>query len=148
MRKGLLILFALALVSGAEAQSKFSSARSLLVKEQQETALQQSRRAGQVEEQLVGCFIKFSAPCKEELKALGVKPQVVLDDVMTAQVPVSVMDQVAQLEQVTSIEIGQQLQKFTDAARKSTGAYEVLHGTDNGLPAGVYVVNGRKVVVR
>ncbi len=133
MKKVMLILFALALVSGAEAQSKFSSARSLLVKEQQEAALQQSRRAGQVEEQLVGCYIKFSAPCKKELKALGVKPQVVLDGLMTAQVPVGVMDQVAQLEQVTSIEIGQQLQKFTDAARKSTGAYEVLHGKDNGL---------------
>ncbi len=127
-----MILFALALVSGAEAQSKFS-ARTLMVKQQQEAALQQARRAGQVVEPMMGCFIKFSAPCVEELKALGVKPQVVMDDVMTAQVPVSVLGQVAALEQVTYIEAGAEERSNSDAARKSSGAYQVLYGKDNGL---------------
>ncbi len=134
MKKGLLILFALVLVSGAEAQSKFS-ARTLMVKSQQETVVQQARRAGQVVEPTMSCFIKFSAPCEEQLKALGVKPQVVLDGVMTAEVPVSALDQVAALEQVTYVEAATPEGRHTNKARKSTEAYKVLYeGVQNGLP--------------
>ncbi len=129
-----MILFALALVSGAEAQSKFS-ARTLMVKSQQEVVMQQARRAGRVVEPMMSCFIKFSAPCVEQLKALGVKPQVELDGVMTAQVPVSVLDQVAALEQVTYVEAATPEGRHTDAARQSTKAYDVLYeGVKNGLP--------------
>ncbi len=130
----MMILFALALVSGAEAQTKFS-ARTLMVKQQKEAAIQKARRAGNVEEQTVSCFIHFSAPCEEQLKALGVKPQVVLDDLMTANVPVSVMDKVAALKAVTYIEVSAPEYKNSDKARESSNVSKILHdGVNNGLP--------------
>ncbi len=136
-------LLALALVSGAEAQSKMTPSM-LMYKQQQETAMQQSRRAGSQQEQTVECVISFSAPCKEELMALGVKPQAEMSSFMTAKVPLSELDQVAQLEQVTSVSINPEPVLFSDAARKSTGVDMLHKGTSINLPKNY---NGENIII-
>ncbi len=142
MKKTMFTLLALALVSGAEAQTKLTP--SLWQYTHQQETVQQSRRAGSQQEQTVDCVISFSAPCKEELVALGVKPQAEMSSFMTAQVPLSVMDQVAQLEQVTSVSINQQPVLFSDAARKSTGVDKLRQGKSINLPLDY---NGENVII-
>ncbi len=120
MKKVMTILLALALVSGAEAQSKFGAQTLLFKKAQQEKMQKQPHRAADLQEQQIGCFIRFNAPCEKELKALGVKPQVVLDGIMTATVPFGALEQVSALEQVTTVDISRKMSLNSDKARQST----------------------------
>ncbi len=145
MKKTFTFLFALALVGGVEAQNKLSPSSMLQLRHKTNVLKQQSNRAGGLQDERVECFIKFNAPCTAELEAMGVKTQAVLGNIMTAEVPLSAMDKVTALEQVTMVEIGQPVYKNTDESRSMTKVDSVMHhGVECGLPQNY---NGEGVII-
>lgn len=84
--------------------------------------------------QYVDCFIRYSMPCVDALEALGVQVMVDADGIMTARVPVAAMVNVVDLEAVTSLNIGGEVELDSDVARADTHVFEVQKGMENGLP--------------
>ncbi len=145
MKKIFTFLFALALVGGAEAQSKLSPSSMLQLRHKTNVLKKQSHRAGSLQDEKVECFIQVNAPCTAELEAMGVKTQAVLGNIMTAEVPLGALDKVTALEQVTMVEVGQPVYKNSDVARANTFVDKVLYdGVNNGLPKNY---NGEGVII-
>lgn len=79
---------------------------------------------------------------RKRLKALGVKTELDLGDIITARVPVSAIDELCRTEGVRYISIGHTVRPMMDNARKATGADDMIAGTS--LPQSY---NGTGVVV-
>ena len=84
--------------------------------------------------QYVDCFICYSKPCEDALEALGVQVMVDVDGIMTARVPLAAMYDVADLKEVTSLNIGGVEEMDSDIARADTHVFDVQRGKENGLP--------------
>ncbi|MBR2193035.1 MAG: S8 family serine peptidase [Bacteroidaceae bacterium] len=84
--------------------------------------------------QYVDCFICYSKPCEDALEALGVQVMVDVDGIMTARVPVTAMVDVADLEEVTSLNVGGDEELDSDIARADSHVFDVQRGKENGLP--------------
>ncbi len=139
-----MLFFALALAVGAEAQNKLNTQIARYLHSRQD-AMQQSQRAAGQQEEMVPCLIRITAPCTEQLEALGVKTQLELGEIMTAEIPLSAFDKVVELQQVASIEMAQRTHLNSDKARQSTHADKVLHdGVGSGLPKNY---NGEGIII-
>ena len=136
MKKILLTSVALLLSAVAVGQnrSKMNLSTLRFLKEQQSEVKGMSQQESETEIRYVDCFIRYSQPCEEALQALGVKVMVDVDGIMTARVPVAAMDDVANLEAVTSLNISEKMKLDSDVARAATHVFEVQKGKENGLP--------------
>lgn len=85
-------------------------------------------------EETMDCFILLNSKSTAQLKALGVTITGEFDDVVTALVPMSKVEQVANLDIVKQIAVAQTAQAYTDQAKNVTKAYQAWNGTSNGLP--------------
>jgi len=85
MKQVLILFFALTLAVGAEAQNKLSN-RTIRYMHHRQGTMQRSVRAAGQQEEMVPCLLRVTAPCTEQLQALGVKTQLELGDIMTADI--------------------------------------------------------------
>ena len=136
MKKILLASVALMLSAVAVGQnrSKMNLSTLRFLKEQQSEVKRMSQQESEAERQYVDCFIRYSQPCEEALEALGVKVMLDVDGIMTARVPVVAMDDVTNLDAVTSLNISEKMNLDSDVARAATHVFEVQKGKENGLP--------------
>ena len=136
MKKILLASVALMLSAVAVGQnrSKMNLSTLRFLKEQQGEVKRMSQQESEAERQYVDCFIRYSQPCEEALEALGVKVMVDVDGIMTARVPVAAMDDVTNLDAVTSLNISEKTNLDSDVARAATHVFEVQKGKENRLP--------------
>ena len=124
----------MSLLSGAafgQNRSKMDLSTLEFLEEQQSEIKTMSQQ--RMESQYVDCFICYSKPCEDALEALGVQVMVDVDGIMTARVPVAAMVDVADLEEVTSLNIGGDEELDSDIARADTHVFEVQKGKENGL---------------
>ena len=141
MKKFLLVL--MSLLSGAVAfgqnRSKMDLSTLEFLEEQQSEVKREAWRVKKMSQeesecQYVDCFICYSKPCEDALEALGVQVMVDVDGIMTARVPVAAMVDVADLEEVTSLNIGGDEELDSDIARADSHVFDVQRGKENGLP--------------
>ena len=82
----------------------------------------------------IDCFISINGTSTAQLEALGVTITGRFDGMVTAQVPISKIEQVANLASVDQIAISQQAHHMTDQAKIVTKAVQAWDGVSNGLP--------------
>ena len=88
----------------------------------------------------ISCFIHLSDPGDlSAVRALGVRVQETFDglDFITASVPVSQLNALADVDNVTKIKVARLMRPTTDVARKKTNAYDLL--TQSSLAASMGV---------
>ena len=128
------VALTLSAVAVGQNRSKMNLSTLQFLKEQQSEVKSKAQQSTGQELQYVDCFIRYSKPCKDALKALGVQVMVDVDGIMTARVPVAAMNDVVNLEEVISLNIGEKMNQNSDVARAATHVAEVQKGKENGLP--------------
>lgn len=78
------------------------------------------------------------------LKAAGIKVNCEFEGFVTAQIPMSQLEQVHMIPGVTNVEISRIVELCSDSTLKVTNAGQVLKGRENGLPM---AYDGKDVVV-
>ena len=141
MKKFLLVLMSLlsSAVAFGQNRSKMDLSTLEFLEEQQSEVKREAWRVKKMSQeesecQYVDCFICYSKPCEDALEALGVQVMVDVDGIMTARVPVTAMVDVADLEEVTSLNIGGDEELDSDIARADSHVFDVQRGKENGLP--------------
>lgn len=88
----------------------------------------------------IPCFIHLKNTTDlNEVRALGVVVEQTFDGLsfVTAQVPVTQLEELAAIDNVTLIKVSQQMQTFTDVARQKTNADDLLTLSDEARSQGV-----------
>ena len=92
---------------------------------------------------MIPAFIHFNDDCPAELPAeYGIRPRTVVGSIMTADIPLDVLEEVAALDCIKYIEMGTPVEQKLDNARKDTKVDVVHAGTE--LPEGY---TGKGVIV-
>lgn len=80
---------------------------------------------------MIPAFIHFNDDCPAELPAeYGIRPRTVVGSIMTADIPLDVLEEVAALDCIKYIEMGTPVEQKLDNARKDTKVDVVHAGTE------------------
>lgn len=132
MEKRILIAVAVTLVCGTMAAQKLSPGAQILVEEQKNDGGVAAVSVGD-EASSAEMFIRFNdASAVQKLEALGVDVhQVYGDGRATATVPMSLLEQIAAIDEVTYVQISPRVEPLNDKARADAGADDA-HSETNG----------------
>ena len=87
--------------------------------------------------QVIDAFIEFdNEAVLDQARAMGVSVNSVFDGFATAQIPVQMLETVSRLPGVIDVEISKRVDFCTDSTLQATHAWQVLNGTQYGLPQG------------
>lgn len=94
------------------------------------------------------CWIKMTDNNYSAIEALGVKIQSKFDGLVTANIPVNVLEKVAALKNVKKVSVAEKMQKYTYYGREATNVDDVLNYTADAQAAGLLqAYDGTGVVI-
>ena len=139
MKRWFLMLLALGVLITAQASDKFSSSTKRFLQERTLSMANSSdsitkrnaaKRVSVVNgKEMVSAFIRINGKNLAQLEAEGVIINAVFSDFVTAQIPVDKLENVAAIDDVVEIDVTEEMQCYTDAARELTHVDEALAGT-------------------
>lgn len=136
-RISIITLTLLAFASSVMGQSKVSPFTAHYLRGQQATT------RSVVADEVVGCYLHTDGQADvQALESLGVKVGVCLDGILTARVPLSVIDRLAELPFIKYIQMGTPVTEMMDKARAVSGVDRVLAAESLDMP-----YTGKGVVV-
>lgn len=148
MKKHLALLMAFAALwaTNAEAQKLSPKAELLLAKKNTPESLRVPAHAAEVAQESVKVFVKINDDdAVKEMEQLGAKVfNVFPGGIVTAQVPVSALERVAQLGEVNYVDLGASVNMLMDTARVNSNVDEIHSNIHGELPS---AFTGKGVVV-
>lgn len=138
MKKNLLLSLAIMLSGSAMAQSKMNAFSKMTLegmRTDKATYAKKMVKASSTGEDAVSAFITVKNPSAlEELRQMGVELGYNNGHVTTATIPMSVIDDVLAMDDVTNFDISMTMNKCTDAVRHFTNVYQVHRGNELDRP--------------